>query len=338
MKKYKVHAFVFTAVLAAAVALASFVAEPGHGQSQAAAGQSAATSLEKSPAGAAAERALQPTAAVRERRTETEASASAAAFASAATRNAQLRYELDWTFGGKQQRGWHLYVPLITRLIETEQPDAAAHDFAASLARWQKGAGLRPSGILDDETLYRMVSAWQSVRLKDRSYPLAEQLLTVSAAEFYDPARPAELRQVEREPYAAYRRMVAAAAADPSLGLKLGSDGSLAPEEKFLKIISSFRSREYQEKLRRESPHSGRAGLATHSPHFTGRALDIYVGGEPVETKDSNRALQVRTPVYQWLVRNADRFGFRPYYYEPWHWEYVGDLTAEKVKVAGGTQ
>jgi len=23
-------------------------------------------------------------------------------------------------------------------------------------------------------------------------------------------------------------------------------------------------------------------------------------------------------------VLNADRFGFRPYCYEPWHWEYVG--------------
>ncbi|MCA1593525.1 MAG: M15 family metallopeptidase, partial [Acidobacteria bacterium] len=99
--------------------------------------------------------------------------------------------------------------------------------------------------------------------------------------------------------------------------------GELAPSEKYLKIVSSFRSREYQEHLRRQSPNSGRAGLAVNSPHFTGRALDLYVGGEPVETKDANRALQVQTRVYKWLVRNADKFGFRPYYYEPWHWEYV---------------
>ena len=25
-----------------------------------------------------------------------------------------------------------------------------------------------------------------------------------------------------------------------------------------------------------------------------------------------------------WLVQNADKFGFRPYFYEPWHWEYAG--------------
>ena len=60
-----------------------------------------------------------------------------------------------------------------------------------------------------------------------------------------------------------------------------------------------------------------------NSPHFTGRALDLYVGGDPVDTKDANRAIQVTTPAYKWLVRNADRFGFRPYFYEPWHWEYV---------------
>jgi LAS superfamily LD-carboxypeptidase LdcB len=90
-----------------------------------------------------------------------------------------------------------------------------------------------------------------------------------------------------------------------------------------LKIISSYRSREHQERLRAASPNSGRAGLAVNSPHFTGNALDIYVGGEPVSTADANRAIQVETPAYKWLVKNASRFGFYPYYYEPWHWEYV---------------
>jgi LAS superfamily LD-carboxypeptidase LdcB len=170
-----------------------------------------------------------------------------------------------------------------------------------------------------------MISRWQGARLKDRAYPHADALVTAVASDFYDPTRPDELRQVERETYAAYKRMVAAAAADPSLHLARGADGQLTPSEKYLKIISAFRSREYQEQLRRQSPHSGRAGLAVNSPHFTGRALDLYVGGEPVETKDSNRAVQVQTRVYQWLIRNAERFGFRPYFYEPWHWEYVNN-------------
>jgi len=158
--------------------------------------------------------------------------------------------------------------------------------------------------------------------LKDRSVASADQLLTAPLADFYDPTRAEELRQVERRTYAAYKRLVAAAVADRSLGLA-HKGRELAAAEKYLKIISAFRSREYQDKLRRESPNSGSAGLAVNSPHFTGRALDLYVGGEPVDTRDSNRALQVQTPVYRWLVRNAERFGFRPYCYEPWHWEYV---------------
>jgi LAS superfamily LD-carboxypeptidase LdcB len=181
---------------------------------------------------------------------------------------------------------------------------------------------LKATGIIDDETLYAMIAAWQDARLKDRSVAPPDQLLTAPIADFYDPTRATELLQVEKRTYAAYKRLVAAAVADRSLHLN-HKRNELAPDEKYLKIVSAFRSPEYQEKLRRESPNSGTAGLALKSPHFTGRALDLYVGGEPVDTRDSNRALQVQTPVYKWLVRNAERFGFRPYCYEPWHWEYV---------------
>ena len=240
----------------------------------------------------------------------------------AATRNASLRNELNWVFGSKSQRGWYLYVPLITRLLGTEH-EAHTDDFATALEGWQKKRGLIANGILDNNTLYAMVSEWQGRRLKNKTPATPDQLLVAPRSDFFDPRRVDELRQVERETYAAYKRMVAAAIADPSLNL-VAARGELAPSERYLKIISSFRSREYQEKLRRESPNAGSAGLAINSPHFTGRALDIYVGGEPVDTNDRNRAIQVQTPVYQWLVRNAERFGFRPYYYEPWHWEYVG--------------
>ena len=243
--------------------------------------------------------------------------------ASAARENARLRDELEWQFGGKPQRGWYLYVPLIHKLIKTTR-DPTSVDFAEALARWQKSSGLAANGVLDAKTLYSMISKWQAARLKDRSSPPPDQLLTGPAADFYDPSRADELRQVERQTYAAYKRMVDAAAAERSLDLARASHGGLAGNERYLKIVSAFRSRAYQDELRRKSPQSGRAGLATNSPHFTGRALDLYVGGDPVETKDSNRAVQVQSRVYQWLVKNADRFGFRPYFYEPWHWEYVG--------------
>ncbi|HEU4595633.1 MAG TPA: D-alanyl-D-alanine carboxypeptidase family protein [Pyrinomonadaceae bacterium] len=332
MKKHKTYVVVFVVACAVLAAIAAVAAKPGQGrQQQQQLSAAAAPSSDEKPDGS---KLVRPTAAVRERRAEAAPAtpAPAALFAEAAERNNSLKYELDWAFGGKRQHGWYLYVPLISRLIET---DAAAvpQDFAASLARWQKSEGLRASGVLDDETLYRMVSTWQGSRLKEKSPAEAHQLLLAPASDFYDPTRAEELRQVERETYAAYKRMVAAAVADPSLGLSATANGELAPSEKYLKIISSFRSRAYQERLRKASPHSGRAGLAVHSPHFTGRALDIYVGGEPVETKDSNRAIQVQTRAYKWLVKNAERFGFRPYYYEPWHWEYVGGVNADHAKV-----
>ncbi|MFL6228774.1 MAG: D-alanyl-D-alanine carboxypeptidase family protein [Pyrinomonadaceae bacterium] len=245
--------------------------------------------------------------------------------AAAAKQNLLLRDGMDWVFGGKSQHGWSLYEPLITRTLAARD-GAQTNNFANAVSRWQASTGLHSSGVLDRDSWMKMVEGWQSNRLKERAYATPDQLVTVSAAEFYDPARPAELRQVERTTYAAYRRLLAAAAADKSLGLQLTPNGDLADGEKFLKIVSAFRPREYQERLRREQPGAGRAALAVHSPHFTGRALDLYVGGyDPVSTKDDNRALQTQTQAYRWLVQNADRFGFRPYYFEPWHWEYVGN-------------
>lgn len=313
MKQKKIHFAVFAVALVALVGIVTLVSRTGYGQQSQAEGQAAAAPTLKPMALVEKRTAV---AAVSERK-------NTSLFAEAAERNTVLKYELSWAFGGKQQRGWYLYTPLITRLLAAEG-EAAGSDFASALSHWQTAAGLSPSGVLDDETLYRMVSTWQGARMKNKEYATPDRLLQAPASDFYDPTRADALRQVERETYAAYKRMVAAAAADPSLGLKVTAAGELAPEENFLKIISSFRSREHQAALRAQSPNSGRAGLAVNSPHFTGCALDLYVGGEPVETRDSNRALQVQTPAYRWLVANAARFGFRPYYYEPWHWEYVG--------------
>jgi len=223
----------------------------------------------------------------------------------------------------RSQRGWELYEPLIANLIGA--PDGpGTKRFAPALAKWQRTHGITPTGILNDATWMEMVSTFQSRRIKDRSHPARERLLIAPIADCFDQERPEELRLVEREAYAAYKRMIKAAAADRSLRLSATAHGDLAPDERFLKIISAYRTSEYQAELRKRSPRSGRAGLAINSPHFTGRALDLYVGGEPVSTRDGNRAVQTRTPVYRWLVRNAARFGFHPYFYEPWHWEYVG--------------
>lgn len=252
-------------------------------------------------------------------------------FSAAIARNADLMNNLAWSFGGKDQRGWYLYAPLIKREIGTNKnPDDEA--FSVALAAWQASVKLNPSGILDADTWTRMFGVWQSRRLKDHTPADPDQLQTASTADFYDPSRPDALRKLEPQTYAAYKRMIQAAAADASLHLATNGSNdklALASSEKFLKIVSAYRSRDYQEGLRRASPNAGRAGLAVNSPHFTGRAIDMYVGGDPVSTEDNNRALQTATPVYQWLVQNADKFGFRPYFYEPWHWEYVNDTAIE---------
>jgi hypothetical protein len=233
-------------------------------------------------------------------------------FSKAALENARLRNSLQWMFGGKAQAGWNIYVPLISHTIGTEAgPDSAA--FALAVSKWQASKGLSASGILDGVTLESFTKYWQSRRLGRAGLSDSDLLLTAPIAEFFDPTRSPDLLQLERETYAAYKRLIAAAAKD------LGFSSS----NNFLKIVSSYRSQEYQESLRKREPNAGRVALAKNSPHSTGHALDIYVGGEPVKTEDSNRLLQVQTPAYKWLVKNAEKFGFYPYFYEPWHWEYV---------------
>jgi LAS superfamily LD-carboxypeptidase LdcB len=255
------------------------------------------------------------------------------AFASAASRNTELQTSLAWAFGGKPQRGWALYTPLIANLVGCEND--VAGELAMRVSAWQQGNGIDSTGVLDSDTWSRMVTTFQSQRMKRQPPASEDQLVTIPASDCYDPSRPEELRKADRESFAAYKKMVAAAAADKSLALALTADGQLAPSEKYFKVVSAFRSREYQDQLRRQSPNSGRAGLAVNSPHNTGRAFDLYVGGEPVSTKDENRALQTRTAAYRWLVKNAARFGFRPYFYEPWHWEYAGIQSDEETRRQG---
>jgi len=257
-----------------------------------------------------------------------------ASFNDAANRNAELSSSLAWSFGGKQQQGWSLYTPLIAYLTGTDT-NATENEFAMRLSSWQRQNGIQSNGVLDGDTWSRMIAAFQSQRMKNHSVPATGELVTIPTSDCYDPARPEELRKAESETYAAYKRMIAAAAVDPSLGLQVAGKDQLAAGERFLKVVSAFRSQQYQDQLRKQSPNSGRAGLAVSSPHSTGRALDLYVGGDPVSTKDDNRALQTRTPVYRWLVKNAGRFGFRPYFYEPWHWEYVGAASESSAQRRG---
>src|SRR5215510_5558824 len=161
-------------------------------------------------------------------------SADAATFAAAAEQNAKLKSDITWTFCAKPQRGWSLYTPLIQRLLNTgAAPETIA--FAQALADWQESAGLPSTGVLDQQTWMKMVAVFQWRRTKDRSIPAPEALTLVSASEFFYPERPEDLRYVERQAYAAYKRLLAAVAVDLSLD----------SNENWLKIISAFRSPAY---------------------------------------------------------------------------------------------
>jgi D-alanyl-D-alanine carboxypeptidase len=247
-----------------------------------------------------------------------------AKFATAAGENSRSVSALNWTFGGKVQTGWEIYEPLVADTIAATGT-AGTPEFASALSKWQLTHSLTPTGIVDETTLGSFMSYWQSRRLGRSDFPGPDKLISAPISDFYDPTRDADLLQLESQTYTAYKRMIAAAARDLSHDIHFTKNGELAPGEKYLRIVSAFRSQEYQDKLRAKSPGSGRTALALHSAHNTGQALDLYVGGDPVSTKDANRLLQTQTPVYKWLVKNARRFGFYNYFYEPWHWEYVPD-------------
>jgi D-alanyl-D-alanine carboxypeptidase len=233
--------------------------------------------------------------------------------------NTRLQNEMDWIFGGKHQTGWSLYSLLIAQNIGAGDAKPQTPEFAAAVAQWQRQHQVSGnSGVIDVSTWGELMQEFQSRRIKDRQP--SEHLVTIPIEDCYDETRELELRKVDLATYEAYKRMVAAAIVDLSKDPRTAE--GLTSSNKFLKIISAYRSPEYQAELRRRSPNATSAALAVSSPHSTGKALDIYVGGVPTSTENGNRAIQVATPVYQWLVKNAIRFGFRPYFYEPWHWEY----------------
>jgi len=119
---------------------------------------------------------------------------------------------------------------------------------------------------------------------------------------------------------AAYRAMAAAARAESP---------AIAADPRNLTIFSGFRSPAYDAARCAAEGNCNGVVRATCSPHRTGLALDIYVGQapgyEPDSSADPNRLAMSRSPTYRWLVRNAERFGFAPYPFEPWHWEWTGE-------------
>jgi zinc D-Ala-D-Ala carboxypeptidase len=122
-----------------------------------------------------------------------------------------------------------------------------------------------------------------------------------------------------------YNEMIAAARANGII---------LAP-------ISGFRTVEEQNylffevKAQRNQVASKRAEVSAppgYSEHHTGYAIDI--GDANVPSTNLQIAFE-NTAAYQWLERNAARYGFELSFprnnpqgvsYEPWHWRFVGNI------------
>ncbi|MCP5535129.1 MAG: M15 family metallopeptidase [Akkermansiaceae bacterium] len=104
-----------------------------------------------------------------------------------------------------------------------------------------------------------------------------------------------------------------------------------------LYIVSAFRSIARQAEIVRAKFLAGQGNdeiFAVSAPpgfseHHTGRAIDVSAPGEAVLEAEFEQS-----SAFDWLERNATRFGFTMTYprdntygfsYEPWHWCYHGD-------------
>jgi hypothetical protein len=251
-----------------------------------------------------------------------------------AQQNAISRRNLLWSPFGRPEYGWETYAPRIAQTIGTLCP-ADTPGFAQALARWQESRRLPADGVLKPEVFDSLKNEWH----RERPYiavrgagicpdaPPEARLAVARVDEGYKGKivlmRPAVLQ--------AYRRMKAdARAADPAI----------RADPELLTVFSAYRSPESDaERCAREGNCDG-IRRASCSVHRTGLALDLMVGqapGHPVDsTADPNRLAMSRNPAYLWLVRNAGRYGFVNYAFEPWHWEYVGEtITPPSYNVAG---
>lgn len=247
--------------------------------------------------------------------------AAAPEYAAAARANADTAVTLVWAPFGPEETGWQTYAPLIAAEIATSC-GYGEPGFAAALARWQRHYSSSADGVMTPATFDIMRLRWHRMRPFSKIQPEAcppppalETLVTAAPNESYGRdmlLRPGTL--------AAYRRMLAAAHAEAP---------DIFRQPNALKIFSAFRDPKADAARCLIEQNCDGVRRTLCSAHRTGLALDIHVGqapgGDPASTAAFNRLAQSQTPAYRWLVRNAGRFGFVNYSYEPWHWEWTGE-------------
>jgi D-alanyl-D-alanine carboxypeptidase len=237
----------------------------------------------------------------------------------AAVANAASFSTMGFNVFGRAETGWAFYEPLIANEIGTAC-DAQSPGFAHALAAWQSKQHLPGKGIVDAATLDRLKQAWQGKRpfVIDSRHncpapPDEKTLGHATTAESYG-GKEIMLRP---EALAAYRKMVDTAR----------KAGLVPPGGRMLQIFSAYRSPSYDGARCAVQMNCNGVVRAQCSPHRTALAMDVYLGNAPGfmpdSSADANRLFLSQSALYRWMVKNAGRFGFVNYAFEPWHWEYV---------------
>lgn len=245
------------------------------------------------------------------------------AWSGPASANAVSLYTLEWTPFGQAEMGWETYAPLLQRELGTAC-EPTTPDFAAALAGFQSRHSLIGSGVFDQPTFNVLKGVLQERRpfvmarvRNECPAPPPLPLLGYLVAEEEHADRLTRL--LRRDTLDAYRRLTAAARQEVA-------ETQANPE--LLQIFSGFRDPEADAARCAQQGNCDGVRRAVCSAHRTGAAVDLFVGQAPgfgVDSTDPSARLHLsRTETYRWLVANAGRFGFVPYLYEPWHWEYVG--------------
>ncbi len=236
-------------------------------------------------------------------------------------------YSLEWSPFGSQEWGWETYLPLIQKELDTHCA-ASTPVFAAALSEFQSRYALAATGVFDQATFQVMRGLWQErrpfimARVNGGPCPDPPPLSSLGYLVAEEEHADRLTRLLRRDVLAAYRLMVAAAREEVP---------DIAADHELLQIFSGFRDPEADAARCAEQGNCDGVRRAVCSPHRTGTAIDLYVGqieGLGVDsTNPVSRQHMTKGATYRWLVQNAGRFGFVPYVYEPWHWEWTGDAT-----------
>lgn len=232
-------------------------------------------------------------------------------------------HSLEWAPFGSPEWGWETYAPLIQQELGTACAPNSPR-FASGLADFQLAHLLPSTGVFDADTFRIFRGVWQErrpfimARVREEPCPEPPPLYQLGYLVASEEHADRLTRLLRRDVLEAYRGMVAAARAEVP---------EIAADPELLQIFSGFRDPEADAARCAASGNCDGLRRAVCSPHRTGTAVDLYVGQlfdlGVDNTSPASRQHMSRGAAYRWLVRNAGRFGFVPYAFEPWHWEWV---------------